>query len=232
MKRFTETDKWKDPQFLKMRPGEKLVWFYIIDNCDNAGFIEWDAEICAMFTGMKLDHVEGAFKGLTRGLLGAKNSNWYHVPKFLKHQKNLPLNKDNNAHKQIIALVEDKRSLFPCVAKELLGADEGLTSPIGKGRGNSKVKVKDYTPEFEEWWKLYKKGNKRNAFEAWSKQDIVLDTMLEQTRQYMRYCASIDRPMLDGQGFINQRAFETEWTHSAQGTKAGGQTAHREVRGL
>lgn len=215
-KRFTETDKWKDPSFLKLKPTEKLVWMYIMDNCNNAGFMEWDADVCAMFTGMKLEHVEGAYEGLKRGFKGAKDSAWIYIPTFLKTQKNLPLNPENNAHKQIIALVEDMRPLFASIAKELIGAKKGLISPIGKGKVKDKVKVLDYTPEFEEWWNLYKKGNKRNAFNRWAEHEITADIIMEPTRKYLSYCQSIDRSLLDGEGFINQRAFETDWASQGQ----------------
>ena len=215
-KRFTETDKWKSPSFRKMPPTQKLVWFYLMENCNNAGFIEWDAEACAFVTGMKVEHVTGAYEGLIRGLVGAKGSDWVYIPEFLKMQKNLPLNPENNAHRQIITLVEDKRKDFASIAKELLGPSKGLSRGSGKG----KVEVKDYTPEFEEWWKVYKKGNKSTAFEAWKKQMVTPSVIMEPTKVYMAYCKSIDRPMLDGQGFINQRAFETSWTHDAQGTSA------------
>ena len=171
MKRFTETDKWKDPSFLKMKPVEKLVYFYIMDNCNNAGFMEWDIDICAMFTGMKSEHVSGAYEGLNRGFVGAKNSNWIYVPEFLKLQKNLPLNSENNAHRQIIAIVEDMRPLFASIAEDLLGPNKGLGRGIGKGKVNGKVKVTDYTPEFEEWWKVYPKRKGSNpkdvAFKKW-----------------------------------------------------------------
>lgn len=223
-KRFTEASKWDSPSFRKMPPTQKLVWFYLMDKCNNAGFIEWDADACAFQTGMKLEHVEAAYKGLIRGLVGAKGTDWVYIPDFLKLQKNLPLNHENNAHRQIIALVEDMRPLFASIAKELLGPKKGLNSPTGKG----KVKVKvEYSPEFDAWWAIYKKGNKSNAYTRWKQHDIKPVDIMSQTRQYINYCNSVDRPMLDGEGFINQRAFETEWTHSAQGTKPSGDELQR-----
>ncbi len=40
--RFTETNKWKDKWFRSLDPLEKVLFIYLIDNCDNAGFIEID----------------------------------------------------------------------------------------------------------------------------------------------------------------------------------------------
>lgn len=80
----------------------------------------------------------------------------------------------------------------------------------------------EYTADFEAWWKVYKKGVKHTAFQAWMKQLELLppiDDLINRTKQYKTYCAERDRPMMDGQGWLNQRYFESDWTHDAQGTK-------------
>lgn len=215
-KRFTETDKWKDPSFLKMKPTEKLVWLYIMDNCNNAGFMEWDVDICAMFTGMKSEHVLGAYEGLKRGFKGAKDSSWIYIPEFLKLQKNLPLNPENNAHKQIISIVEDMRPVFASIAKELLGANKGLPSPIGKvgsSNGEGKVRVKDYTEDFSEFWKQCGKGSKPNAFKNWkSERDKPeVSELIKSHISYKSHCLSADRTLRDSQGWISGRMWESEW---------------------
>ena len=42
-KRFTDTEKWKDPWFCALTEKEKLFWVYIVDNCDHAGIwrVNW-----------------------------------------------------------------------------------------------------------------------------------------------------------------------------------------------
>ena len=151
MYRFSETNKWNDPWFRKLKAGEKLVFLYLIDNCDNAGFYEVDCEMMSFQIGIESSKIEGAIKGLSRGLLGANG--WVWIKNFLRHQKNIPLNTDNNAHKQIINLLAEKSSLFKDDSEfnKILGAIVGLKSPIGKGIGKGIGKVKVKTPDFLEF---------------------------------------------------------------------------------
>lgn len=139
-KRFSETDKWKDAWFRKLKPLEKLVFLYLIDNCNNAGFMEIDAEFAAYQIGITEDEFLGAIQGLDRGCLGADG--WVWIKNFLRHQKNDVLNPENNAHKQIISLFNEQINRF-CDCQEFneyLGANKGLFSPIGIGKGKGKGK--------------------------------------------------------------------------------------------
>jgi len=54
MKRFTETEKWRDPWFRKLSAGAKLAFLYIIDNCDNAGVWTADKELADFSIGMEI----------------------------------------------------------------------------------------------------------------------------------------------------------------------------------
>lgn len=144
MIKFTESNKWKDPWFRKLTPGEKLVFLYLCDNCDNAGFYEIDLELMAFTIGTDVNKVEGALKGLTRGLFSS--GQWVWLKNYLKHQRNIPLNVDNNSHRQIMGIIADKLHLFPQIPEYLganlndLGAYKGVATPISKGKGKGKGK--------------------------------------------------------------------------------------------
>lgn len=134
MKRFTETNKWDDPWFRELKGAWKLVFLYIIDRCNNAGFWEVDEAAIAWHTKLTSEHVSGALKGLERGLKGANG--WVWVKNFLRHQKNEVLNESNPAHKQIILLLKDQASRFSECPDFILftAAFKGLLSPIGNGK--------------------------------------------------------------------------------------------------
>lgn len=51
MKRFTETTKWTDPWFRKLRPSSKLLWFFLCEQCDCAGVIDLDLELASFMVG-------------------------------------------------------------------------------------------------------------------------------------------------------------------------------------
>ncbi|MCH8748322.1 hypothetical protein IH781_01070 [Patescibacteria group bacterium] len=143
MSRFTDENKWSDKWFRSLTPPEKLVWLYLCDNCDIAGFYEIDSDYIAFHTGLNTDEVSGAIQALNRGYIGAKGTDYIWIKNFLRHQKNHILNSSNNCHKGIIKRIEGRLNLFPEIPK-ILGAEQGLFSPIGKGkgkgRGNSKGK--------------------------------------------------------------------------------------------
>ena len=144
--RLTRTEKWQDPWFRKLKAGEKLVFLYLIDNCNLAGFYEMDVDMMAFQIGIGKDKIPGAMKGLDKAVI--QIDQWIWIKNFIRHQKNLPLNPNNKAHRHIIGLLEEKKEQFEKCNEytQILGACKPLTSPTGigigigkgKGTGNSK----------------------------------------------------------------------------------------------
>jgi len=176
MTRFSETEKWRDPWFRGLKPAHKLLFLFVVDNCNNAGFWEEDQDYACYATGISREDYVGAREGLTRGLLGA--GGWLWVRRFLKHQKNANLNPENNAHIQIIGLISEQVIRFSGIPEfdQFLAPLEGLISPIGKGRGKGNSKKDGEVEErkgatkagFETFWTAYpKKKAKGDAEKAW-----------------------------------------------------------------
>lgn len=135
--RFTNTDKWGDAWFSELKPIEKLLFTYLCDNCDIAGFIEVTIKKWAMDIGSDKPQIEGALKGLARGLTYSSTNDCVYLNNFLKHQKNLPLNPNNKAHLGILYRFENYSLKFGItdIHQFIEGACKGLRSPIGIGNG-------------------------------------------------------------------------------------------------
>ena len=145
-RRFTVTEKWSDPWLMKRRPRAKLLFNYLCDSCDIAGFWEVNYKLAATQTGLRKICVWLALRELRRCYV--RRGRWVWMRNFLKHQKNLPLNRKNPAHRGIIAILnshpdfekEIKYLLEPSyigtpLFDKIKGATKGLRSPIGKGIG-------------------------------------------------------------------------------------------------
>ena len=184
-RRFTQTEKWDDTWFRSLSPNAKVLYWYIWDKCNIAGFWEIDLEGAKFHTKISKRGIEGAFEELQRGF--ETNGSYIWLRRFLYHQKNLPLKPENPAHKGILRLIEEYKHLFPNILslleKQLTkektkGASKGLLSPISKGKGISKSKGKDYSTDFETFWNKYPerwipesdkhvKIGKHKAWEEW-----------------------------------------------------------------
>ena len=153
-KRLTATEKWTDVWFRKLSVEAKVLFEFLRDNCDIAGFWEVDLETASFFTGIPQDvkggfdsiqpprGIEGAFKELRRAYIGSDRHVW--LKNFLYHQKNLPLNPENPCHKGILNIIHSRNTFGSQVLEEIekqnkergfKGASMGLQSPIGKGKG-------------------------------------------------------------------------------------------------
>ena len=57
-KRFTDTDKWKKPWFRKLTPKNKVLWFYLLDICDNLGVFQVDIELASFMIGENITETD------------------------------------------------------------------------------------------------------------------------------------------------------------------------------
>jgi hypothetical protein len=87
--RFTNSDKWNDVWFLDLKPMSKMLFIYLCDNCDIAGFIEVNIKKWSSDIDTDKRTIEVALKGLERGFTCSKSSDGIYINNFLKHQKNL-----------------------------------------------------------------------------------------------------------------------------------------------
>jgi len=63
-KRFTDTDKWKDEWYTELSNDYKVIWQYLLDNCDNAGIIKRNIKLLNYYcnTNVLADDILNVFK--------------------------------------------------------------------------------------------------------------------------------------------------------------------------
>lgn len=103
--RYSDTLKWQDEWFVDLTTIEKLLFLYLYDNCDIAGFFELSYRKISFDLGCKESEIKGALEGLNKGVFISDDGKCLLVKNFIKHQKNLPLNPDNKAHMGILKRV-------------------------------------------------------------------------------------------------------------------------------
>jgi hypothetical protein len=91
MSRITKPEKWKDTFFHNLKPIEKLIFIYLYENCDDAGFFEINFEKMAYDIGLKTNEIASSFNKLEKSFLVSKNADKIWIKKFLLHQNKLPL---------------------------------------------------------------------------------------------------------------------------------------------
>jgi hypothetical protein len=103
--RYSDTLKWQDEWFVDLSTVEKLLFLYLYDNCDIAGFFELSYRKIAFDLGCDEAKIKGAVKGLNKGVFISDDGKCLLVKNFIKHQKNLPLNPENKSHQGILKRV-------------------------------------------------------------------------------------------------------------------------------
>lgn len=102
-KRFTDTDKWKREFFCELSPQGKLVWIYILDQCDHRGVWIRNFKLMSDQVGFRVN------QELFEKWLGAKvkllENDKYLIPSFIEFQYG-ELKSSNHAHIGIIRMLE------------------------------------------------------------------------------------------------------------------------------
>ncbi len=119
-------ERWGERWYRDLDVKAKLLYDYIFDNVDWAGFIELDEPKFAFETGMSADEISSAIQALNSPLLGASEGLLL-LKNFIDLQGNLPLNPDNNAHKNIITILRKRKKEFK--DDEFFSSLEGADQP-------------------------------------------------------------------------------------------------------
>lgn len=220
MKRFSETEKWtKDVWFCNLEPRYKLFWLFLIDNCDNVGVWEVNLRTANFMIGYEYS-IESLLKNLSDKVHVFDDGKSWWVKSFIGFQHGKLNPESTSKPVQSYLMLLEKHGLSKLYTKGI-HTFQG-TERKGKGRVNKKDES-PYSDDFELWWASYKKGSKQNAFKSWNKVLSALpevSELIKKTLEYKKYCSEINRMLMDGQGWLNQKFFLESWTHDEQGTKS------------
>lgn len=169
-KRFSDSEKWKNSFLRGLKAPYKLLWLYLLDECDHAGIWQVDFQVAQLKIGekLKVDEALKSFGDRIRVLDGGER--WFVVP-FIEFQYG-PLNQKNRVHQSVIGILER----YNLIDKNLKIKD--LISPLQGVKEKDKDKDKDKDkekemiesekiayPSFEDFWNLYDKKVDREACE-------------------------------------------------------------------
>jgi hypothetical protein len=134
-KRFTDTDKWKKPFLRGMKAPYKLLWIYILDECDHAGIWQVDIEVAEIKIGEKLK-IEEALKFFYGRIIVLEEGLKWFIIDFVEFQYST-LNPENRVHNSIISIL-NKYSILDENFKI-----KPLTSPLEGAKDKDKDKDMD-----------------------------------------------------------------------------------------
>lgn len=102
MKRFTDTDKWRDPWFRNLTSAAKQLWGYLLDQCDKIGLVQIDFALASADCGQKINKIH-------LGELGDRiqdcGNGKHFIPKFIYFQYG-ELTESCPPHRPVINLVD------------------------------------------------------------------------------------------------------------------------------
>ena len=149
-KRFTDTNKWRKGFVRGLQGAYKLLWLYIIDECDHAGIWHVEIDVAELRIGMKIS-VENAIKEFGNHIVIFDEGNKWFIPDFIEFQYGT-LNPENRAHKSVLDLLEKYKI-------------KGLIRPLQGRKDMDMVKAMDMDKEdfigqiilkFQESYKQYR----------------------------------------------------------------------------
>ena len=150
-KRFTCTDKWKKPFIRGLQGTYKLLWFYILDDCDTAGIWQLDFEVASIRIGETITEkiAKEVFKD--KIIILDDGQKWF-IPSFIDFQYG-KLQENNRAHTKAILSLRKYNLLDEHLEIKPLTSPLQGAMVVVEVEDKDKVKEKPEFLKFIEWIK-------------------------------------------------------------------------------
>ena len=131
-KRFTDTDKWKKGFMRNLPIKYKMLWLYMLDDCNHAGVWETDFEVASIRIGSKINEKEAAKVFASHIKIFDKGNKWF-IPKFIDFQYGA-LNENSRPHQAVIKLLDkyDVYNIEGISPVDVAGLPNEIKKPIIK----------------------------------------------------------------------------------------------------
>jgi hypothetical protein len=158
MKRVTRTEKWTDEWFLNLKPISKIVFVYLYENCDEAGFMNLSSKFIANTIGIPSPEVvvNVIQKDMRKAVVFDRTGKKLWIKKYLYYQDCLPLEINNKESIKIKMMLEQRMDEF-----DNDGGIIHILNNIVKGNAKKRKPTKRFkVPSFEEFCAFYKTKGK------------------------------------------------------------------------
>lgn len=174
-KRFTDSEKWSKPFIRCMKAPYKLLWLYILDECNHAGIWQVDMEVAEIKIGEKLKQETAIEFFGPKIIIIDRGEKWF-IPDFIDFQYGT-LNSENRAHNSVISILS-KYSLIDSETGKIKEHLSPLQGAKDKDMDKDKVKDKDMDKEIQ--------AELITEFEILQPEKSVLQTAIE--KKYPNIC--------------------------------------------
>jgi hypothetical protein len=99
---YTDTRKWEDNWFLYLSNDAKILFYYISEKCNNAGFYEINKKLMLVQTNLTETRSRECFIELKKAYMMSADKNTIWLRNYIKYQRKLPLKENVTNHRQII----------------------------------------------------------------------------------------------------------------------------------
>lgn len=221
-KRFTDTNKYKNPFIRGLQGPYKVLWDYLYHDCDHAGIWIVDFEIAQIYVGADLcigrNEALGVFNSDKKRIIEINNGEKWFIPGFIEFQYG-KLNKENRAHKSVIDILTKNKIKID---------DKGLVRSLEGCKDKDKDKDKDLDKDkefhdfFEKARKIYpgkKRGHKTELenfikkHKDWKQASEVMESSVTEQIADKEKRADAGLFVAEWKNFgtwINQRCWEEE----------------------
>lgn len=112
--RNTNTEKYYNDSFLNLEAGEKLMYYYLNDNVDIAGFLNISYRKISLDIGLKQEKIKTYLDSMGEMdlLIWSDDREMVWFKPFLEEQNNYPINPANNCHKGILTKFKQRLVSF------------------------------------------------------------------------------------------------------------------------